>query len=97
MRCKHLVIGLGLAGAAALLWPRAATAAPRSAGHLRVAHERLAAFVAAARIDAAVSVQTVGSSALLYVKPGAAFVAADAAALPRAVDDVPVLIEGWPR
>ncbi len=84
-------------GVALLAWPRAAVAAPRSEGRLRVARERLTDFVRAARIDATVSVQEVGDNPLLYVRPGKAFVAEDAAALPRKVDGVPVMIEGWPR
>ena len=64
---------------------------------LRIALARLAAFIAAARIDATAVRYDLPAGAGLRVVPGKAFVAEDAAALPRAVDGLDVVITGWPR
>jgi hypothetical protein len=58
---------------------------------------RLGNFIGAARIDARTYKITGDSGMVLGVQPGAKFVGEDAAALPRSVDGIDVVIKGWPR
>ena len=74
--------------------PRRATT---NADRARIALARLADFIKAARIDATARLDHVAAGLTLGVRPGTAFVAEDAAALPRAVDGLDVWIDGWPR
>jgi len=58
---------------------------------------RLGNFITAAKIDARTYKITGDSGMVLGVQPGAKFVGEDAAALPRSVDGIDVVIKGWPR
>ena len=64
---------------------------------LKTALARLIGFLTAAKIDAVAYRLDVDYGMLLGVRPGKAFVAEDAAALPRQVDGLDVVIKGWPR
>lgn len=74
--------------------PRRATT---NADKARIALARLADFIRAARIDATARLDHLAAGLTLGVRPGPAFVAEDAAALPREVDGLDVWIDGWPR
>lgn len=96
-----VVTGILLAAGNVLAAPVPRWARPRRAtrneGAAKVALARLTAFIAAAKIDARARLDAVDDGLTLGVAPGKAFVAEDAAALPRAVDRLDVWIDGWPR
>jgi len=90
-------------GGLALLWPRPAAAVkPRrnitiDEDTIRVAKDRLAAFLKAANIDATAAMKQLSYGVMLVVVPGAKFVIEDASAIPRSVSGIDVDIKGWPR
>jgi hypothetical protein len=92
-----------LLGGAALLWPRPAAAAkPRrnttiDEDTIRVAKDRLVAFLQAAKIDATATMKQLSYGMMLLVVPGARFVVEDSRAIPRGVSGIDVDIKGWPR
>jgi hypothetical protein len=92
-----------LIGGVALLWPsRAAAQAARrnttiDEDTIRVAKERLAAFLKTAKIDALAAMKQLSYGMMLVVVPGKKFVSEDAAAIPRSVSGIDVDIKGWPR
>jgi hypothetical protein len=91
-----------LFGGALLLWPRPAAAASRrnttiDEDRIRVAKERLMAFLQAAKVDAKAAVKQLSYGMMLVVTPGAKFAAEDASAIPRNVSGIDVDINGWPR
>lgn len=61
------------------------------------AMRRLGNFIGAARIDARTYKITGDSGMVLGVQPGTGFVAEDAAALPKNIDGIDVVIKGWLR
>ena len=64
---------------------------------IRVAKERLAAFLKAANIDATAMTRQLSYGMMLVVVPGAKFVVEDSRAIPRSVSGIDVDIKGWPR
>ena len=64
---------------------------------LNDALRRLTNFIAAANINAHAYKLNAGTGLALGVQPGGRFVAEDAAALPRDVSGISVVIKGWPR
>jgi hypothetical protein len=103
MRLWHWLLGGGVLGGV-LLATSDAFAAPvkrinatHDEDRIKNALARLGAFISAARIDAKAYQLDIDGGMLLGVQPGKAFVAEDAAALPRQVDGLDVVIKGWPR
>lgn len=64
---------------------------------IRVAQERLAAFLKAANIDATARMEQLDYGMMLLVVPGSKFVVDDSLAIPRSVSGIDVDIKGWPR
>lgn len=103
MKLWHWLLG-GSIVAGGLLVASTAEAAPTKRlrttideDRIRVALERLAAFITAAKIDAKAYQLNVDYGMLLGVQPGKAFVVEDSRAIPRTVDGLDVIIKGWPR
>jgi hypothetical protein len=103
VRLGKWLLGGGVLGGILLAASDVFAAPPRrlgttlNEGKLRIALERLTDFIRAARIDAVAHRLDLPAGAALGVRPGTKFVAEDAAAVPRQVDGLDVVISGWPR